>query len=393
MTKMNSSSQRSDWLGVFLWSGLCFMFLQLPALRPLAKYVPEKFPLIAPLFLVGIFGIYVFLFRSFQMNHWIKYLDNRNLYWGIILLFTAAVAVVYPMADGLKEVGRGSDDDDAMRILAENIAVLKNPYFIRTYHGNPLSPGPGWAALWIPIALLGGYQFLNPIMLCAAGLTVKKCAKNGWLSANMFLVLILSSLAVWEMSTTGTDLFALGLCFLCLPLWIRKAEKQHWIFLLAVLLGMISTSRIIFVYIPFLVGFVLWDGSKQKAVVVALTSLVVCVVLHAVFYYWSGGDYPPSHVFSKGDRIMTLNMKMLAISVCVASGVFMLRSYKNSSPVWLMWMGLMPPLMVLSLADLSNLLDWDFALWIGSRYFLPPMALFVAWCVSNHENDQMKHDT
>ena len=339
------------------------------------------------------FGFYIFLFRSFQTNYWVKYLDSYILFWGAILLFTAAVAIVYPMADGLKEIGRGADDDNAMRILAENIAVLKNPYVVRTYFGNPLSPGPGWGALWIPINLLGGYHFINPIMLCAAALTLKRYSKNGRRSANIFLLLILSSLAVWEMSTTGSDLFALGLCFLCLPLWLEQAEKRHWIILLALLLGMVSTARIVFAFIPFLVGFVLWKNSKQKGVLVALTSFSVCVVWHAVFYYWSGGEYPPYHVLSKGERIMTPNMQILTICVCVASGLFMLRRYKNSSPIWLMWMGLMPPLMALSLADLANWHDWDLGFWGGSRYFLPPMALFVAWCVSKHENGKIKYGT
>ena len=59
-----------------------------------------------------------------------------------VLCLVALVAVVYPMADALREVRAGSDQDDCVRELVDNVVVLGAP-FGRGYFGDPCSTGPG----------------------------------------------------------------------------------------------------------------------------------------------------------------------------------------------------------------------------------------------------------
>ncbi|WP_438015906.1 hypothetical protein WMF18_34345 [Sorangium sp. So ce315] len=128
--------------------------LQLPALQPLAKLAPAP-GVTAPAFLMAAaIGLWLLLDPPERLSRWLNTAWPSASLAGILAL----VAVfIYPMADGLKRRGAGSDADAAMILAGQALAELRNPYASTTYLGNPFSPGPGWVALWTPLSALGAY--------------------------------------------------------------------------------------------------------------------------------------------------------------------------------------------------------------------------------------------
>src|SRR5262252_8939578 len=92
-------------------AGVLFLALQIPALRPLAKYLPlPQFSV--PLFLgLALLGTLVLL----RPRDWLQRVLRTP--WPMALAFgglCTATLVLYPVADALKQIGRGSDSDDAL---------------------------------------------------------------------------------------------------------------------------------------------------------------------------------------------------------------------------------------------------------------------------------------
>ena len=147
--------------------------LQFPALSPLFKYVPENLHFLVIVFLF-IMASFYFLWQS-QNFGLLK--QSLNTPWPtiiIIMLFFTASIVVYPLADNLKEIGRGSDQDNAIIEGAQAFFANGSPYFATTYYGNPISAGPGWIILLMPLALSGFYLLINPISLLVLTIVILK---------------------------------------------------------------------------------------------------------------------------------------------------------------------------------------------------------------------------
>ena len=81
------------------------------------------------------------------------------------------VSVAYPRADALRAVGRGSDQDDCVRQLVDNVLSLRAPYGVG-YFGDPCSTGPGELVPYLPLALWDGYLVVVPVLAVLLGYRV-----------------------------------------------------------------------------------------------------------------------------------------------------------------------------------------------------------------------------
>jgi len=152
----------------------------------------------------------LFLKAAASLKWFRIFLSRKIVFIGLIFIVIVINAFVYPIADSLKYWGRGSDQDDALIVTALNLISGRNPYEARTYfHINPISPGPGWIILNIPFTLTGLYFLLVPTYLFTLLFFIKKISK-GYYLPNIFLVLCISSLAFWETTVVGSDMFAIG---------------------------------------------------------------------------------------------------------------------------------------------------------------------------------------
>ncbi|WP_437925896.1 hypothetical protein WMF37_43690 [Sorangium sp. So ce291] len=355
-----------------------FAALQLPALQPLIKFAPAPW-IAAPAFLLAAFiGLRVLLDPPGHLKRWLE------TPWPSAAL-TGALALVgifvYPLADGLKRRGGGSDGDDAMIVAGRALVELQNPYGATTYLGNPFSPGPGWVALWAPLAALGVYSLITALALAATVLALR-FTRHSWSLTNTFVLALFSCVLLWELVAVGSDLPAWGLLALCAALLLEQPCARRWLLVaFTVLLGCLATARVSFSYLPLLVGFCLLSIRPRRAVGVAIGGSATALLLHAVFWQLNPAFYPPLHLVGRAQGLLSGASLYIALGFLGVVAAWMLRRWRSwPPPLHLAW-GLGAPMLVMAVAELGE--HGDLARWKGATYLvtsLPAVAYALLAC-------------
>lgn len=349
----------------------------IPALRPLTKFLPHPELVLPAAFAAILAGIYLLIRNPRNTKH-----ETLNTIlaspWPsclLIAVLAVAIATVYPHADALKLHMLGSDADDAMVIAGTALSHGLNPYQFTTYFGNPLSPGPGWAALVAPLTRLGLYGLLTPLALAFTVLSLR-ITNHPWLQTNRVTLALFSCLLLWELTVTGNDLPAFGLLFLSTVLLLtRQRIGRAELIALTILLGSLATARIAFFYLPLLVGCSLVAVWPKRAITVGLGGTLLMAALHGGFYLLSPDFYPPLHLLGRAQSLLTGEALYAALTFLTIVGIQSLYHWRWwTAPRHAAW-GLGAPLLVLSLADLTQ--NAAFARWEGATYLIPALPLVI----------------
>jgi hypothetical protein len=370
-----------------------FVSLQFPALRDLYKFLPKEYYPLSHAFLLISFLVYFYFIEGISKdrdlpNKIVDSIDSRYVFLFLACMLILLVAFVYPLVDGMKYYGRGSDQDDS--IINAGLALLKtgNPYTATTYFSfteKSLSPGPGWIIISLPFTVLNAYFVFSPFVVIGMALLIKWHSKH-WATANLFIIFLLSTIIFWDLLVEGSDLIALG-CFFSATLLVLYYAKLTRLNILAfsIVIGMLATSRIAFSYIPVLYAVLLYTRDRKAAFIVALFGTLTMFSLHYYYYLWSIIDgheyYKPLHLIAKGSQFMPGNFKVVALIACSAAGVAIIYMLKNSLQRWLMcfWLGLYMPMLFVSLGALIFKRNMDVTLWEGANYLTIPLPAFLVY--------------
>jgi hypothetical protein len=134
--------------------------------------------------------------------------------WTLVMAFAGLfllVLVAYPRADALREVGRGSDQDDCVRTLVHNVFDLRNPFGFG-YFGDPCSTGPSEFFIYWPVQVSTGFFILAPVLWTAVGYWVLSQVTDQAVTVLLTLSLF-SSWLFLEMSSVGSDMIAIAWLF------------------------------------------------------------------------------------------------------------------------------------------------------------------------------------
>lgn len=355
-------------------AALLTLLSQAPALRALARYVPQP-EVFIPAFLVGALGVAWLILNPSKILQ--RFLNSPWPSALAVIALSLGVAVVYPLADALKATMGGSDADDAMQLGGLALWHLQNPYAVTTYFGNPLSPGPGWMALASPLSLLGLQPLMTPLALAFAIGALRK-AGHGWGLISAFTLLYLSSLGVWELAIVGNDLPSWGLMVLgTIALLGMPRLPNKAVYGLALLVGTLATARAPFFYVPLLIGFSLFAVWPKRGLTVAGVGMLTLAAWHGAFYLINAGHYQPLHLVGRGEALLSGANLIAALGVLGVTGLSMLYHWRWWPPQTQVALGLGVPFAVLSAAELA--LVGSFAKWEGATFLLPalPIALFA----------------
>lgn len=342
-----------------------FAALQLPALQPLAKFAPVPGIAVPAFLLAASIGLWLLLDPPERVRRWLGTAWPSAALVGILAL----VAVfVYPIADGLKQRGAGSDADDAMILAGRALAELHNPYASTTYLGNPFSPGPGWVALWTPLIALGAYALITALALAATVLALR-FTQHGWSQTNTFVLALFSCVLLWELAAIGSDLPAWGLLVLCAALVLEQPRVSPGLLVvLTALLGCLATARIAFSYLPLLIGFCLLPVKPRRALVVAVGGSATAALLHAVFWRINPLFYPPLHLMGQARGLLPGSSLVVALGFLGAVAARMLHRWRAWPPSLHLAWGLAAPMLVLAVADLLQ--RGSLSRWKGASYLV-----------------------
>jgi len=370
---------------------LVFVSLQVPALRAIFKYVPAGLLPCVPVVMVIIWLACALLLGGAAVPEKVRRLLGRG--WVLVLLLVAvAVAsfLVYPVADALKEVGRGSGSDDALIIAGSRLIRGMHPYGERTYLGNPISAPPGMVLLALPFSVTGLYFLFTPALVLVAAV-VLRWVSGGYTAANVFVLLMMTSLCFWELLVIGSDIPAVGLLFLVsvTVLW-RLWPGTRWVGAGCVILAVLCMhTRIVFAYMGIVMVIFLWGRDRAKSIRFAAYTVLAAAALHLAFFAWDPGGYTPLHLIGKGDYSLKPAMKMVAAVLCGITGLTMILRVRDSVVSWLFyaWLCLIVPLGVLGLSVLA-LLKYDVAGWEGANYIMLSAPLIVGAAVMRGRSGQ-----
>ena len=368
---MNASTYRLFW---------AMLALQVPAVSVVIKYAPEELrSLEAPaLFVVCILGFLV-LRRPAAWKD--RLLGSWQVTIGLILAMLVATAAIYPYADGLKEIGGGSDADDAVILGVTRLFQGLYPYDIVTYSGHLLSPGPGWLLLWAPLVLLDLFWLAGPLSVGFLAWSLQR-STGSWTSPNALLLLLSSSLCLWEGLVTGSDYLMIGSMCAGLVLVLWSAQSRRLVLILAALLGLVATSRVVFLYLPAAAAVALWPRSKENARLVAIVGTAIAVVTHGLFLLWQPESFSPLHVIGMGGDYTTPWIRWFGVIACLGVAVWILRHLRTgaSDPaacVERLWPTLLVPMAIIALGGLE-LVDWSVRQWWTSRSLMIAAPVVVA---------------
>ena len=255
----------------------------------------------------------------------------------------------------------------------------RNPYDIRLYDGAPISPGPGWLFLNIPF----GFQLLHSLLTPAYFLA----CSHIWRTligenANLPIILCMFCPIFWSLTGSGSDLVALGfallLCFLVVECYLNSGKSVAWI---ALLVGTIATSRIIFIGLPVLLGILFFKRNKAVSIRFACAGLAVSLVWHLLF--WSISDfYPPLHLIGRGTGNVSANLMLVAGLLIIYCLFDFFRKQENDFYRRLQTYVcvLASALGAIALGELGAV-RYDFGLWEGASYlFVAAPAVAFAVC-------------
>lgn len=332
---------------------------------------------------VSIFIIYIFianiifLFRK-------KILDFKifRYKWWILFIIASTVlnCIIYPKVDARKNIGSGSTGDDAIILAAQTLKTTGKLYDVYIDESTPISPGPGWVLLNSGFVLLDLYVLFSPFYLLILFLILRKYVFNDK-ELNLFALFLGMSFVFWELLFNGHDILPFSLLFLIISIVIFYKSYYNtsvWQFiLLGFLLGILSTSRIVFIFVPFLFSFLVMNFNKKKGIILLIVALFVNFFFN-YYFYSINNQFQPLHLFKKGLGILGKEVFILLL-LLASLGLFFFTKLKNNelklfnNKVFIVFIIFFFPLTYIDLMRIN----FQFSIWEGANYLMPIFGFYI----------------
>lgn len=364
---------------------ILFLLMFIPSLRAIYKYLPK--PEVASFF----WGISLLLFYYLLFNKKIVHFHFKKrsvtflLAFAFIFVFSILSYLIYPIADARKTIGKGSSADDAIIEPVKNFLSNGKLYDVKLYDGAPVSPGPAWILINSIFVFYNCYFLITPVYL-VVHIMVYWYLLNRKSPPYVPLALLSSSIIFWELMVTGHDLIALG-CSLAIIVMLvyrycLKSNKTNFslsTILLSILIGAISTSRIVFICLPFLIGFLTMKFKPLQSLYIMFISLTTAILFH-LFFYMESDFYQPLHLFEKAQSNISTSIILSGVSSTIILAIIAIFRVQNNFRSLLKWFFILLaiPLSHISFgAFLST--NKDLASWEGANYIVPTIPVFLLY--------------
>jgi len=357
------------------------ILLILPALRPAEKYLGSWlwwWPYLLACLLI------VWALRKSPNSRLAKFVSSRFFIFGVPIAFALVSTVFYPLADGLKEDMQGQDQDDCTILGVRAILSLANPVATPTYFGNPCSNLLGAILPHFPFVVANVMGLAGPVFFGIA-VAVLYLRKVNRLQLGAFVGIVAGTPATLELMVNGSDFVFIGFMSLVAVLLLadgqsREGLRARILLPLAVLVGLIASTRINMPIFALPFGIVLLQRKKWIAFTVAVSAIVL--IPNLLVYLSSPSDFAPLHLISKGQSLVPgiFYLLMFASSALAVGLGFLLWSRRAISELSLVLLIVSPHLIFLSFGDLVFNRQFDVFWWEGANYLylVTPMLAWLA---------------
>jgi hypothetical protein len=303
---------------------------------------------------------------------------------GFAALVTVVGLTAYPVFDARESTGGGSDADDAVVLVIEGLREGTDPYAADTYLGNPATAGPGSAVWFFPWSSQSTYP-IGIALAVAVTILVLRVATGAWSTPTLFAGVLGASVPFWEGVAQGSD----HLPFACSLVWAaafldRRRPPPSVVAALALglALGVLATSRAVFLFVPAVAAATLWWRDRRAALALGVAGTGIALALHAALIArssWDGYD-PVQQLLVKSDEDLSTAGRVLVIIAIVAAAVGVLAELRRRADarvdvVLLIAVGV--PMIAIAIAGLLTAREPSD--WPAGTYFLDTVALAAAW--------------
>ena len=349
------------------------LFILFPGAHPIFKYLPDYAWFVAVFEVLAVMAV-----ANASSARLEKVFGSGHLIAALMLLAAVAVYFMYPVADGLKALMRGSDQDDAVILGVSHLLAGQNPYISPTYFGFPCSTGVGVLLYYLPFVFFKAY-FLGGIFSIGVVMAALWRFSGKLEDAGFFFFLLFSCVAVPQLLVVGSDLIFVGSGIALLVLLVAPLlDSRGWgmLFISAILSGVLASSRVNFLVLVPLVGFLLFSRWRAGAVVFVLIGAAVALLPSLAIYLSDPAAFTPLHLLHKAQVIMPrafLFTAAVVSAVLAIAGFFMVRNDAGYFPL-AVFLALLPALLTMTLGELYGH-GWDPALSGGGNYLVPLLPL------------------
>lgn len=365
-----TSSSAATWVVAVVAVQLAF------SLRFFASYAGALAPAAYLAYVVMGLGLCVLILRSPLL---LRLLSRDLLLVVAVVCLVALVAVVYPVADALREVGAGSDQDDCVRELVDNAVALRAP-FGRGYFGDPCSTGPGELFVYWPVALTRAWFVLVPGLCVGLGYVVLRVVADRALA----VLLSLTQLCSWlflELATTGSDLLLIGWLYAAAVTcsWVGVRERRAGLLLAGgAAYCLFASSRLPLALVAAASAGLLLLAVGARVWLVVAPAAALTLLLYGGSYAVAPSRFEPGHLVVKSGRVVRDLVEGPGLAALVAVGLLVLAGVVLAvrvGAVSLVRRHLLPLQVVVLAAPMALVSVWDLlrhdvdpAAWEGLHY-------------------------
>jgi hypothetical protein len=199
----------------------------------------------------------------------------------------------------------------------------------------------------------------------------------------VYLMFLLVSPAFWELMTNGSDLIAVGVLFV-LPLFLWKNHPSAGArFLILLLVAMVLTSRIVFVYLVPFYAFYFCGQNLRMAITYLFALSFFVFIIHWGFYAIDPVHYTPLLLVDKGLRLIdpTAVLGGLFIGAGMA-WVTLQRPLTFHQGILNLWMWVAVPLLLVAIVSIKY--STNPLLQYPLTYLAPQMPLLLVYWVTQN---------
>ncbi len=275
-------------------------------------------------------------------------------------------------------------------ILASNtLRTTGKLYDVYIDESAPISPGSGWILMNSGFSLFNVYFLFGATYIAILLATIRFFRySNSFL--NLFCLFLGISLVFCELLLNGHDFLPVSMAFFKLFLIVFKnlmTTTKIWkILLIGILLGLVSTSRIVFITIPVLFAFILMRFHRKNAALLLSFASITNISLN--LYYYSINDFfQPIHILGKAQRLLGMNLLFFVTILGLGVLFFLSKTIQSDLAKIAKRVALVLAVFLMPVAYFELFrLHFDFAVWEGANYLMPISPFFVYYlCASYSE--------
>lgn len=360
---------RSDYrLQCLVQAAVLAVVIQLPSFADVAKYEPRHLAL-APVLLVATFVVFALVLVTYPRMPLASRVVGSPVTTACILVGLALVGeVLYRHELSRVDQGIGSTAAAAMSSTIESLVHGHGLYAVHLRGGAPVSPGPGWLLVNSPFTLAHVYALMDPVWIAVTAVVLRRTYGRG-VEVNLGLAFLCCSPAFFRLLGEGHDIIAIG-CSMVLLVVVadRCVTSGTGAVLFGLAVGVVATSRIIYLPLPVLLAVFLGRRDPRRAAVVALVGLGTALGLFAVFSL-GVHPYPPLHLFGRAGQRQPPVFLAVAGGLMVILLVAAIRRVGPGVTSWFVWFAVLFSTAQL-LIGVGELIGggYHLATWEGANY-------------------------